>query len=952
MKRHTEAWRDSLRYGVPQMDKMPGLRRVTLNNNPLLANEGALALAEALKDDLWLKAIFWGQKPRGSTNQFSSKAIFWGQKPRGSTNQFSSKAIVWGQKPRGSTNQFSSKAIFWGQKPRGSTNQFSSKAIVWGQKPRGSTNQFSSKAIFWGQKPRGSTNQFSSKAIFWGQKPRGNTNQFISKAIFWGQKPRGSTSQFSSKAIFRSQKPRGSTNQFISKAIFWDQKPRGSTNQFSSKAIFWGQKPRGSTNQFSSKAIFWGQKPRGSTNQFSSKAIFWGQKPRGSTNQFSSKAIFWGQKPRGSTNQFSSKAIFWGQKPRGSTNQFSSKAIFWGQKPRGSTNQFSSKAIIWGQKPRGSTNQFSSKAIFWGQKPRGSTNQFSSKAIFWGQKPRGSTNQFSSKAIFWGQKPRALDLHGTGISTSGAGAFMEVLKYNTTIEVLDLRRNPLIDRSVLRSVMENLMTNCNSKDTEFQWIEPPKDEQKTPGKAQRSRRKTTKILNNSIGKKTTIKITPSSGHRRSKSTSSVGMSRREVMDSMKPTPGLPWRTAARANRYRGCPPERTPRKPSEDVSETDTTSIMVTREDSCVDRSLEALAELDMLEEDRINAQRHRRREHEIKMLQVEVEQMRRVVKEEREARANSDNRVMKLMMENRRLEDDVRIMKLRTSLSADGAQAESQQPDDSFIEGLELTVRQFHDFLDKLREAGLEQLITMAGLTDQQMSVSRSLLKSPPKSRAGLSAVRAPPPAPRHVQRSDNLRPGSAGSRGHGGGHTMGHIDDSAYLREKAEADEVYQRLVRQTSAAFTSGVTAADPVPITPLTHPSGDIGAESQGAPTPREQGQVSPSSPHVDSPSDPLSGCQPRDPTPTLDSEKGLKCPNEEPSPRPLPPPRHKSAASREERKGEGGTVGRAPSRTSDANYSMDSFISEREEVIVLGDDADLLESPNSRPLNMDSDEDDF
>ena len=55
MKRHTEAWRDSLRYGVPQMDKMPGLRRVTLNNNPLIGNQGAQLLAEALKDDLWVK---------------------------------------------------------------------------------------------------------------------------------------------------------------------------------------------------------------------------------------------------------------------------------------------------------------------------------------------------------------------------------------------------------------------------------------------------------------------------------------------------------------------------------------------------------------------------------------------------------------------------------------------------------------------------------------------------------------------------------------------------------------------------------------------------------------------------------------------------------------------------------------------------------------------------------
>ena len=43
----------------------------------------------------------------------------------------------------------------------------------------------------------------------------------------------------------------------------------------------------------------------------------------------------------------------------------------------------------------------------------------------------------------------ALDMHGTGVSTTGAKAFLEVLKYNTTIEVLDLRRNPLIGESLV-----------------------------------------------------------------------------------------------------------------------------------------------------------------------------------------------------------------------------------------------------------------------------------------------------------------------------------------------------------------------------------------------------------------------------------------------------------------------------------------------------------------------
>ena len=58
MKRHNEAWQDSLRYRRPDFDRMSGIRRITINANPMVGDEGAMALAEALKDDLWLKGEF------------------------------------------------------------------------------------------------------------------------------------------------------------------------------------------------------------------------------------------------------------------------------------------------------------------------------------------------------------------------------------------------------------------------------------------------------------------------------------------------------------------------------------------------------------------------------------------------------------------------------------------------------------------------------------------------------------------------------------------------------------------------------------------------------------------------------------------------------------------------------------------------------------------------------
>ena len=58
MKRHNEAWRDSLRYRRPDLDRMSGIRRITINNNPMLGDQGATYLSEALKDDLWLKGKY------------------------------------------------------------------------------------------------------------------------------------------------------------------------------------------------------------------------------------------------------------------------------------------------------------------------------------------------------------------------------------------------------------------------------------------------------------------------------------------------------------------------------------------------------------------------------------------------------------------------------------------------------------------------------------------------------------------------------------------------------------------------------------------------------------------------------------------------------------------------------------------------------------------------------
>ncbi|XP_018329210.1 uncharacterized protein LOC108739694 [Agrilus planipennis] len=57
LNRYCVTWNNSLRYADPPVEKIAGLRRITLNNNPLIGNEGLEAILHELGDDLWIKAI-------------------------------------------------------------------------------------------------------------------------------------------------------------------------------------------------------------------------------------------------------------------------------------------------------------------------------------------------------------------------------------------------------------------------------------------------------------------------------------------------------------------------------------------------------------------------------------------------------------------------------------------------------------------------------------------------------------------------------------------------------------------------------------------------------------------------------------------------------------------------------------------------------------------------------
>ncbi|KAI4483020.1 hypothetical protein M0804_008075 [Polistes exclamans] len=52
-----ETWKQSLRYRQPNIEAMPGLRRLTLSDNPRLGDSVVLKMIEVIRDSLWLKAL-------------------------------------------------------------------------------------------------------------------------------------------------------------------------------------------------------------------------------------------------------------------------------------------------------------------------------------------------------------------------------------------------------------------------------------------------------------------------------------------------------------------------------------------------------------------------------------------------------------------------------------------------------------------------------------------------------------------------------------------------------------------------------------------------------------------------------------------------------------------------------------------------------------------------------
>ncbi|XP_077762344.1 centrosomal protein of 78 kDa isoform X5 [Canis aureus] len=298
-----------------------------------------------------------------------------------------------------------------------------------------------------------------------------------------------------------------------------------------------------------------------------------------------------------------------------------------------------------------------------------------------------------------------LDLQQCGLTNEGAKALLRTLETNRTLVILDIRKNPLVDHSVMKAVIKKVLQNGRSAKSEYQWITSPSV--KEPFKNARQKKRTI-ILGSGRKGKATIRIVIWR-HRGVTTKKPVSNGRihslgKEYYAPEPLPPGvsgyLPWRTAERANRSRGFPLIKTRdvynHMQQSDFPVTVTVESPSSSEIEEVDDSSESVQE----EPEKTSLKQE--------ALQEKLEECLKQLKEERVIRLKADKRVSELEHENAQLRN------INFSLSeALHAQSLTNMilDDEGVLGSIENSFQKFHAFLDLLKDAGLGQLATMAGI-------------------------------------------------------------------------------------------------------------------------------------------------------------------------------------------------------------------------------------------------
>ncbi|NXR67381.1 CEP78 protein, partial [Rhadina sibilatrix] len=305
---------------------------------------------------------------------------------------------------------------------------------------------------------------------------------------------------------------------------------------------------------------------------------------------------------------------------------------------------------------------------------------------------------------------KALDLQQCGISNEGARSLLDALQTNTTLVVLDIRKNPLIDHVLMKNIIERVLKNGNSADSEFKWLMSPssKDALKTKPK------KRTIVLGSGRKGKATIRIGLSS-----KKSVSPGKKNSTVRESYSPKPlppgtkgFLPWRTAERAKKCRGGAVHCAGELP---VKIQTGVPVKVTLESASTSEAEDTEDLEDVIQQPDLAKSIDKTDVAQYQQLELELEECMEKLKEEQKARVKAEERLLELEIENARLRSlNISLSEVLHAQSVTNMILE----DEGVLGSIENSFQKFHAFLDLLKDAGLGQLAVLAGIDQSDFGI------------------------------------------------------------------------------------------------------------------------------------------------------------------------------------------------------------------------------------------
>lgn len=292
---------------------------------------------------------------------------------------------------------------------------------------------------------------------------------------------------------------------------------------------------------------------------------------------------------------------------------------------------------------------------------------------------------------------KAVDLQRCGLSNEGARRLLESLKTNSALSVLDVRNNPLIDKVLIKTILEKVLMNADGESPGYCWIKPAEPQ---PQRAAGLRRRP---LLSSVRGKTTLRIAAS----RKGTSSGMWSSGAAQQKPGSRSRNVPWRAAARAGRQRGLPPGTT----VVDQSFQGAATVKVTVEtDSEEDEEEEEVVKVE--QKPKSSPVQEKITERQFGRIQMELRECRLMLAEERRARLQVESRLMEFELENARLRStNLTLSEALASGSASAPAALGALEDEAVLDSIENSFKKFHAFLDLLRDAGLGQLASMAGI-------------------------------------------------------------------------------------------------------------------------------------------------------------------------------------------------------------------------------------------------